>query len=151
MTTRDGIPLRQPPELTPPICTLADLERHWRSLMGPLGFSGHTLWMLFLTADGRATPVVSQITDLPHLPDEELVDSLMHITDRVCRDIGDGSVAFLLSHPGSAGVAAADRTWAQQLTRAAKQAGVVMWPVHTADDSMLRPLTPDDLVESRGP
>lgn len=148
MTT--DIPPLRPPHLMPKVRTLADLERHWRALMGPLGFSERLLWMQFLEADGTATPVLSQITELPALPDQQLLNNLIEITDRLCRDIGNGTVAFLLTHPGSAGITAADRTWARALARAAQQLGVAMWPTHTADDTQLCPLAPDDLIESRG-
>ncbi len=36
--------------------------------MGPLGFSERLMWMQFLEPYGRATPVLSQITDLPRVP-----------------------------------------------------------------------------------
>lgn len=149
MTTHDDIPTLKPPDQMLRVRKLADLERHWRALMGLLGSSERLLWMLFLEADGRMAPMISQIAELPGVPDEEVLGELMEISDRVCVDMGSGSVAFLLSHPGSAGVTATDRVWAQPLARAANKAGVAMSPMHAADNQVLRPVTPDDLVESQ--
>ena len=51
----------------------ADLEDVWRNLMEPLGFSGRSLWLMFIDADDRAMPQLTQIEDLPVvLGDEEL-------------------------------------------------------------------------------
>ena len=48
--------------------TQADLEQLWRRLMEPLGFAGHTLWMLMIRDDGEVFPEVVQITDMPPAP-----------------------------------------------------------------------------------
>ncbi len=145
----DDIPPLRRPEDTPPIRTQADLWRHWRSLMGPLGFSERLLWILFLQADGRVTPVLQQICDLPTLPEPRLVDSLMQILQRVCEDLGNGSVAVLLSRPGPAGITAAERTWARRLSDAGTAGGVALWPVHLANDHELVVVSPDDLALPR--
>ncbi len=147
--TDDDIPSLRRPENMPPIRTQADLWRHWRAMMGPLGFSERLLWVLFVDSDGRVTPMVEQFSDLPRLPDRPLVDSLMQICARVCADCGLDSVAMLLSRPGRAGITSAERTWAQRLTEAAAPAGVRMWPVHLANDHALVTVTPDDLASPR--
>ncbi len=143
--TDDIPPLRRPEDM-PLVHNPADLWRHWRALMGPLGFSERLLWVIFFTADRQVTPVLQQIDDLPELPDQELLDSLMHILDEVCADLGGSSAAVLLSRPGRAGITPAERTWAQQLTDAATAAGVRLWPVHVANDDELATVTPDDLA-----
>jgi len=117
--------------------------------MGPLGFSERLLWMQFLEPDGRMTPVLSQITDLPQVPDAELVDSLMMICRRLCEDLAGGSVAMLLSRPGPAGITAEERVWARRLTEAAAAAEVALWPVHLANDRELVVVPPDELVSVR--
>ena len=48
--------------------TQADLEQLWRRLMEPLGFAGHTVWMLMIRDDGEVFPQVVQITDMPPAP-----------------------------------------------------------------------------------
>ncbi|CAN5858871.1 hypothetical protein BH20ACT6_BH20ACT6_21440 [soil metagenome] len=145
----DDIPPLTRPEDMPPIRTQADLWRHWRALMGPLGFSERLLWLCFMAADGRIAPVLPQINDVPRLPDESLVDSLMQICRRVCDDFGVDSVSVLLSRPGPAGITAGEVTWAQRLGDAAAAAGVTMWPMHVANDHELVTVTPDDLAMPR--
>lgn len=147
MTDADIPPLGRPEDM-PPVRSQADLWRHWRALMGPLGFSGRLLWLLFLRPDGRVTPFLPTVDELPVLPDRKLLDSLMSICQKVCAELDGGSVAVLLSRPGARGITAADRAWASGLTRAANNAAVAMWPVHVADDRELVVLTPDDLAST---
>ena len=52
------IPPLLSPDQMPPIRSQDDLHRHWRALMGPLGFSGRQLWLNVLGADRRPTPVL---------------------------------------------------------------------------------------------
>lgn len=117
--------------------------------MGPLGFSERLLWMQFFEPDGRMTPVLSQITDLPQVPEAGLVDNLMMICGRLCHDMAGGSVAMLLSRPGPAGITVEERIWAQRLTEAAAAAEIALWPVHVANDHELVVVPPDELVSMR--
>ena len=117
--------------------------------MGPLGFSERLLWMQFFGPNGRMTPVLSQITDLPHVPDAELVNNLLMICRRLCDDLAGGSVAMLLSRPGPAGITAEERLWARVLTESATAAKVALWPVHVANDHELVVVPPDELVPIR--
>ncbi len=142
----DNIPALTRPEDMPPVRTQTDLWRHWRTLMGPLGFSERLLWLCFLSADGRIAPVLPQINDVPDQPDRPLVDSLIQICSRICGDFGVESVAVLLSRPGRAGVTPGEISWAQQLDAAATAAGVSLWPMHVANDHELVTVTPDDLA-----
>ena len=117
--------------------------------MGELGFSAPQLWMVILDADGRCTPVVQHIEDLPDTPDPQLYANLM----LVCRGILDevipgGSVAFLRARPGPAGLTAADRAWAAGLSAAAHEHGVACRPVHLANDHEIRAFAPDDEIAS---
>lgn len=148
MTANDIPPLARPEDM-PPIRAQTDVWRHWRALMGPLGFSERLLWLAFFAADGSVTPALPQITELPELPDAPLIGSLMEIRQRLCDDLDGGSVARLLSRPGRPGITAAERTWSQQLSDAATSAGVRMWPVHVANDHELVTVTPNDLAEPR--
>ena len=148
MTDEDIPPLRRPQDM-PPVRSQADLWRHWRALMGPLGFSERLLWMQFFGPNGRMTPVLSQITDLPHVPDAELVNNLLMICRRLCDDLAGGSVAMLLSRPGPAGITAEERLWARVLTESATAAKVALWPVHVANDHELVVVPPDELVPIR--
>lgn len=138
-------PLRRAEELEP-VRTDADLRQRWRALMGELGFGGHSLWLNLVDADGRMTPVLTQIEELDAFPDELGLDNLM----RICRQLVDefepgGRVAFLLTRPGSAGLNDWDRAWGNALLQGARRNAVPIWPVHRANDEVLRVIAPDDL------
>lgn len=140
-------PLRSAEEMEP-VRTDADLRQRWRALMGELGFGGHSLWLNLVDADGRMTPVLTQIEELDALPDELGLDNLM----RVCRHLvdefePDGRVAFLLTRPGMGGLNDWDRAWGRALLRGARRNGVPIWPVHRANDEVLRVMAPDDLSD----
>jgi hypothetical protein len=117
--------------------------------MGPLGFGQRLLWLQLLDAEGRCTPLLPTIEDLPLHPDDECFDRLLAFTRHlVDLEVPGGSAAFLLSRPGRAGISASDRRWASGLTTAARRLGVRVWPVHLANDEELRVFTDDDLAAS---
>jgi hypothetical protein len=135
------------PDDFPPITSQDDLHGLWQTLMGPLGFGGHSLWLLLLDGDRRPTPTLLQIEDPPPLPDlkvrSNLTDFLAHLVSP-----GDGSVAFLLTRPGRTPITAGERQWAQALGDVVRRAGLPSWPVHRANDLELVAITPDDLAAS---
>ncbi|HSX67467.1 hypothetical protein [Nocardioides sp.] len=144
----DEIPRLSRPEDMPPVRTQADLHRHFRALMGQLGFSSTSLWLAFFDEDGGSVPFLQQVEDLPTLPDRDDLASLMRLCDYVLGMAGvpDGSVGFLISRPGGPGVSASDRAWAAGLTAAARACDVRAFAVHLANDVELRAFTPDDAV-----
>ena len=54
----------------PLVRTQSDLERMWRRLMSPLGFSSHTLWMVVIE-DDRPVPQVIEIVEAADAPGQE--------------------------------------------------------------------------------
>jgi hypothetical protein len=142
----DVIPPLTRPEDMPPIRSQADLHRTWRSLMGPLGFGGRSLWLLVLDADGRPTPRLLQVDEMPPRPDPAMLSSLVRVVSSMAE--GAGQVVFLVSRPGSDGLTAEDLAWASVLQEAARKAGIPVWPVHRANDQALLVITPDDLAAS---
>jgi hypothetical protein len=131
----------------PPVRSQADLELHWRRLMGELGFGSTLLWWIFFDADGHGAPTIQQVEDLPEVPEPQGLANLMRICQQVLDDVAPGgSVAFLRSRPGGAGITAGDRAWASGIGRAARAAGVHCHPVHLANDQELRVFAPDDEI-----
>lgn len=146
----DDIPPLLPADQMPAIRTQHHLYRHWRALMGELGFSERLLWCAFIDAAGFPTPVLSQVADLPLFPDQQFLHNLMSIFDTVLsEEVYGGSVAVLLSRPGRANLTDSDRAWGRELTIAAERAGVSMRPVHLANNDELRVLAYDDLILPR--
>ena len=132
----------------PPIRNSDDLCLHWRALMGPLGFGQHRLWLGLIQPDNLMSAQLIQIEEIPPSVDDEMCQPLLEICQHIVGCNGEGgSVAFLLTRPGSNPMNDADRSWARGLTAAARQLGVSMWPVHFANDVELRVFAPDDLVD----
>lgn len=135
----NSVPPLLPPDAMPAIRTQADLHRAWSALMGELGFPDRRLWLLFLDGAGRPRGPLLSIDNLPDGPYDLVVDDLV----TVCREILDGpgaaggSVAMLLTRPGTDGWHVGDRAWGRYLTAAAHRIGGPVWPVHRANDRHL--------------
>jgi hypothetical protein len=138
-------PVREP--YRPTIRTQADLRRTWAFLMRPLGFSGSSIWMLLLDADGRPHPRLVQLEDCPVRPDPDHLQGLAALARTLLDDVKPGGRwAFLRSRPGSASVTPTDRTWARGILEACRAAGVPTEVVHLATDVDVVPLPYDDLA-----
>jgi hypothetical protein len=142
----DAIPPLTRPEDMPPVRSQTDLHRMWRSLMGPLGFGGRSLWLAVLDEHGRPTPRLLQVDEMPPRPDPDMQTSLVRVVSSMAE--GAGQVVFLVSRPGGDGLTEDDLAWASMLQGAARRAGVPVWPVHRANDRALLVVTPDDLAAS---
>jgi hypothetical protein len=145
----EPIPPLLPVEQMPPIRSQEDLHRHWRALMGPLGFSRRYLWLGLIGADRRPTPLLVQIDELPERPDPAMCDRFGAFLGHLLDEEPGCSVALLLSRPGPAAMTTADRAWAIGLTDAARRAGIPLEPLHLATDEAVRVFAPDDLLEQR--
>lgn len=128
------------------IQTQSDLEQAWRTLMGPLGFGGHSVWLILLEPDGTTTPMIMEITESEEPLDEQMQASLAELLRLVTTEtLPDGRVAFLRTRPGRDGLGPADREWARGLYAACRLAEVRHEVVHVANDVMLLPVPLDAL------
>jgi len=136
----------------PTVRTQAELEQVWRHLMGPLGFSGSSIWFLYIDSDDRVLPRIAQVEECDALPDEvgltNFADLLRQLEDDLLADAGEqrGRWALLRSRPGRGGPDQADRAWASGLATAIREAGLVCEVMHLATDSDLMPLPMDTLA-----
>jgi len=138
--------LKSPHEMAP-IRTQADLERHWRLLMEPLGFSRPQLWLNVLAPGGQPTAFLAQLEDLPAEPDVRLLDRVMEINRQLLDNHAvDGSLALLLARPGPDRRTGSDVVWAAALTEAASSCGIPLRPIYLATDTDIRIISPDDLL-----
>ena len=142
----DDIPPLLPIHEVPPLRTQADLHQQWRAMMGPLGFGGRRLWVLFLEPDDRPTELLLQIDDVAEEPREGETDSLLDLCREVRNQHDLGRVAVLLSRPGGRTLRPGDRRWGRALLASARALGVPLAPVHLANDEAVVPLTGDDLL-----
>ncbi len=135
------------PHDLPPVRTQADLHQVWRHLVGPLGFAVSSLWLMFLTADGRQSGVLPVVEDVPDHPEPADLDGLATLCTHVLDELGAGaSVALLRSRPGRHPATAGDRAWAVLTAETFGRRGLLTWPVHLATDHQLSVLSADDLA-----
>jgi hypothetical protein len=127
----------------PQIRTQTDLEQMWRRLMSPLGFSGHTLWMVVIQ-DDRPIPQVIEIVEAGEPPEPEDVDAFARMLEHLV--VPDTRFAFLRSRPGGGRPDACDRAWARALYDAGGQSGAQIDVVHLAHDHDVLPIAVDDLL-----
>jgi hypothetical protein len=126
------------------IHTQADLETLWTGLMGDLGFSRTSLWLLFLEADGTVVKGLTAIDDLPTRP-TDAVENLTGLLSQVVPP--SGSVAFLLTRPGpDSALTPMERAWTRALQIVSRNVGTSVWPVHRANDEALHVCSPDELA-----
>jgi len=142
----EGLRELVPVEDMPPVRTDQDIFHVWRLLLGPLGFGCRRLWVTLTDAEGRVSPVIQQIEDVPPRTSPAECDGLMTMLDHIRPFFDGGAVALLYSRPGRRPMNDDDRSWARSLTRAARQAQIPLWPVHFANDEELLLFAPDDLA-----
>lgn len=131
----------------PEITTQAELAAAWSFLMGPGGYSGHSLWMMIIRADDRPFPQLVEVTDAAAPPEPDEVGGFQQLLGRIGADLAPGTrFAFLRTRPGGPGLTGEDRAWARVLHDAARGAGVACEPVHLATRGDVRPIPPDELV-----
>lgn len=134
-------------QLPTTIRSQADLHVAWRTLMGPLGFSGHMLWLMLIDEDGRPTPQLAQIEDDGRLPSAEEWEGFAEMLRMLCGEVVPrGRVAALRSRPGAGGLTQRDRAWARGIYEAGRVAVVDVEVVHRACDVDLVPVPMDEAL-----
>jgi hypothetical protein len=123
----------------------ADLERTWRILMEPLGFSGHSLWLMFIDADDHPLPQITEIAEMPERIDAAGLAGFSDFLEHLRREYAVDRVAALLTRPGAGGLTAADRESARHVHDACRRSGMATEVVHVATDTVLAPVPLDDL------
>lgn len=131
------------PSFDPVVRTQSDVEQMWRHLISPLGFSGHSIWMVVIE-DDRPLRQVLEISESVEPPEGEDVAAFGRLLGRLA---SPGSrFAFLRSRPGVGGPDAVDRAWARVLYDACRAAGAAAEVVHLAHDQDILPIPLDDLL-----
>lgn len=132
----------------PTIRTQSDLHRAWQRLMSPLGFSGHSIWLMVIAPDGRPLPQLIELTEAD-LPDGLAPADFARLLRRVQETLPEPvRFAFLRSRPGAGVVTAEDRAWAGFLYDAARLADAPVEVVHRASDHDIVPVPYDELLDA---
>ena len=131
----------------PTIRSQSDLQDAWSTLMKPLGFSRHSVWMMLIDADDQPVPHLTEIEEAVHPPEGEDLTRFAEMLRMLHEEfVPDGRFAFLRSRPGAGGVTEADRAWACALYDAGRIAGVQVEVVHRACDIDLVPVPMDEVL-----
>jgi hypothetical protein len=125
--------VRRPPEDQTPLASTTELTALWRKIVAWEPFRFRSVWLLFIDPLGRPAGPLITVDDLPDGPYAVAQDELVDL----CRGIldgpgGGGSVALMMSRPGSAPWTVSDRAWGRYLLGGADEIGEPVWPVHLA-------------------
>jgi hypothetical protein len=112
----------------PPLTTDEEVLARVRTVVGAA--RTRQLWILFVDGDGRQSPVVVPIADVPHRPEPRglagLTRVLRGLRGELVTDRGPGAVIVARERPGGNTVLDADREWAAALAEACRTAGVAL-------------------------
>lgn len=140
----DPTDLAAPDVFRPRIVTQADLERLWRTLMQPLGFTDHSLWVMVLDTASRPVPQLTEITGLAAGPDRDGAGGLAAFLRDVVTELSPGGrLALLRTRPGRGRARPDDLAWAATLYEACATADLPTEVVHLATDDDVVPLPMD--------
>ena len=106
----------------PPLTTDEDVLARVRTLVGVARTP--QLWVMLLDGDGKQSPVVVPVADIPR-PDA-LVRVLRGLRAELVTDRGPGAVVVTRARTGADTVLDADREWAAALAEVCRAAGVVL-------------------------
>ncbi|WP_432476669.1 hypothetical protein [Nocardioides sp. GXQ0305] len=131
----------------PTIRTQQDLEDTWRHLMGPLGFSRETIWLMLIDRDDQPFPQLTQIDDATTPPSGDELAGFTALVGELCSEFAPGGrVAFLRSRPGPGGLTTRDRAWARALYDVGRLGDVPVDVVHRACNTDLVPVPMDEAL-----
>ncbi|NEK57062.1 hypothetical protein GCU56_04140 [Geodermatophilus sabuli] len=119
--------MSMPPLAEVPVRSSLALTRRWVALLGPLSFDRRTLWLTWFDPDGRQSPAVVPIEDVPHQPDDRFLRGLLALADG--RQGDDGLLALALGRPGEAVATDDDSAWVRGLHEVLGDDG---WSLHLA-------------------
>ncbi|SET20563.1 hypothetical protein [Geodermatophilus poikilotrophus] len=129
-----------PPLAQVPVRSAAELTRRWAALLDPPVFAARSLWLLWLTGDGRSLPLVVPVDDLPAVPDRLMLRGLADFHETLTEDLDVTHLAMALCRPGRAVVTAADEEWATGLHTVLDDAIGSSWSLHLAAGGRVVPV-----------
>ncbi|MHA6625754.1 hypothetical protein ACU61A_10015 [Pseudonocardia sichuanensis] len=133
------------PADAPLLLTDADVLQRVEQLVGPAA-AARQLWIMFVDGDGRQSPVIVPISDIPLRPELRVIDDLAAGLRDLCAqlstEVGGGSVVFTLERLGRDAVLAGDRQWAAALEQACHRAGASLRGVYLSTSGGVHRIPP---------
>jgi hypothetical protein len=117
-----------------PVRSALSLTRRWVALLQPPTFAARSLWLAWFDAEGRQSPVLVPIDDLPVVPDPSMFDGLRVLNETVAMaQLGDdGHLAMALCRPGDVVVTDSDDEWVDALSEIFDGLVGQTWSLHLA-------------------
>lgn len=117
-----------------PVRSSLALTRRWVSLLTPLSFDGRSLWLAWLGPDGRQSPVLFPVEDVPAQPDRHLITRLLDVHAEVASHLpgDDVHLAMALCRPGEAVPTEDDDEWVSAFHEVLDSALDGSWSLHLA-------------------
>jgi hypothetical protein len=136
-----------------PVRSALALTRRWVALLQPPTFRTRSLWLAWFDAEGRQSPVLMPVDDLPVTPDPSMFESLRLLNETVVSaQLGDdGHLAMALCRPGEAVATEDDDEWVDALSEIFDGLVDQTWSLHLAAGGRVEPLVeaPDSAWASR--
>jgi hypothetical protein len=126
-----------------PVHTDDDVLRRVDLLIDESARQLRSMLLLFLDADGVQLPVAVPIDDVPERPDPLIVRNLCWIIAEALTLYPGGSAVVVVTRPDSGPVGDADRCWASNLDRFAREHGAPIRMLCLATPSGVLRLTPN--------
>jgi hypothetical protein len=125
-----------------PVRTAPALTRRWVDLLQPPNFDRRALWLAWFDAEGRQSPVLVPVDDLPVAPDRGMFEGLRLLNESVVSaQLGDdGHLAMALCRPGEAVVSESDDEWVDALSEVFDGLVGQTWSLHLAAGGKVEPL-----------
>ncbi len=131
-------------DLAAPLRTTSDVLHRVDLLLGEPARQLRSIVLLFLDGEGRQLPVVVPIDDLPERPDPLLIGNLCWTIGEALTQYPGGSAVVVLTRPAAGQVSDADRCWARNISRSARERGAPIRMLCLATSSGVFRLTPDE-------
>lgn len=131
------------PELAEvPVLCADDVTGRWRVLLEPPTFDKRVLWLTWFSADGRQSPLVVPVADLPEWPDPGMFAGLATLNETVVSaQLGSGAhLAMALCRPGGSAVSDSDDAWVAALSEVFDDLVDQTWSLHLGASGEVHPL-----------
>lgn len=129
-----------PPLAQVPVRSAAELTRRWTDLLDPPVFAACSLWLMWLTADGRSLPLVVPVDDLPPAPDLPTLRGLGDLHETLTEGLDVSHLAMALCRPGRPTTTVADEEWAEGLGDVLSTRLDGTWSLHLAAGGRVVPV-----------
>ncbi len=128
LATLQPMTLQHPTDL-PPLVSDEDVLARVEKLVGT-AITDRQLWLMLVDGDGRQTPVVVPISDMPRNPDARGLAGLSQVLSGLRAELaterGPGTVILTRERRGSDEVSPLDRAWAEALADTCRTADVAL-------------------------